>query len=177
MKSKSLKHRYYHWELGAIQKYFPFKSDTIPKTSLTPLKLLNSRINKYYSDEINFAQNVNLSMSTISENIVSTTLILERIVKACKKDKVSIEERHQIELNTVVTYAFFTDEAGNIVNVESYIPRIKEALDFLIDFFEKHHQVEGTNAYANCKTFYMHLGTIHKFVGDLLHIFLSKPIK
>lgn len=177
MKSKSLKHWYYELELGFIMKFFPFKSDTIPKVSLKPLKLLVARLADYSSIESNLQQNVNLNMNVFNSDVVNTTLILERIVKACKKDIVAIEERHMFELKKVVTYSFFTNEEGNLVDIDNYVTRIKKALEYLIDYFEKNRDTEGTNAYANCKTIYMHLGTIHAFIGDLQHVFLSKQVK
>ena len=48
MKSKSLKHRYYEFELGIINRFFPFKNDAMPKVSLLPLKLLIQGIEKYF---------------------------------------------------------------------------------------------------------------------------------
>lgn len=85
MKSKSLKHRYYEFELGIINRFFPFKNDAMPKVSLLPLKLLIQGIEKYFNEDVNLSQNTNLYMRAIGPDIVKATLILERLVKNCKK--------------------------------------------------------------------------------------------
>lgn len=177
MKSKSLKQRYYEFELSLINRFFPFKNDAMPKVSLLPLKLLVQGIEKYFNEDVNLSQNANLSMRAIGSDIVKVTLNLERLVKHCKKNIFEEKDRQTIKLENVVTYVFFTDEAGNILNVQDYVTRIREALVFLIDFFEKNRNTEGTQAYANCKTLYMHLEYMYKFVGDLAHVFLGKSIK
>ena len=177
MKSKSLKHRYYEFELGIINWFFPFKNGAMPKVSLLPLKLLIQGIEKYFNEDVNLSQNTNLYMRAIGPDIVKATLILERLVKNCKKTIFDEKDRYVIKLESVVTYVFFTDEAGNILNVQDYVTRIKEALVFLIDFFEKNRNTEGTQAYAICKTIYMHLEYMYTFVGDLTHVFLGKSIK
>lgn len=177
MKSKTIKQWYYKHELNFILVYFPFVPEIIPKVSLLPLKLLVKKLDKYFDPETNFSQNINLSLKGISDNVVSATLILERLVKACKKDIISTGETHSINSKNVYTYVFFSDTDGNIVNIENYVKRIKDSLTFLISYYEENHKKEGSNAYANCRIFYMHLDSLHVFVSDLLHVFLSKPIK
>ena len=121
MKSESLKHRYYEFELGIISRFFPFKNDAMPKVSLLPLKLLIQGIEKYFNEDVNLSQNTNLYMRAIGPDIVKTTLILERLVKNCKKTIFDEKDRYVIKLDNVVTYVFFTDEAGNILNVQDYV--------------------------------------------------------
>ena len=177
MKSKSLKHRYYTFELGVIKRFFPFKNDTISDVSLLPIKLMVQGIGQYFNEDVNLSQNTNLYMRAIGPDIVKSTLILERLVRNCKKNIFDEKYRYIIKLENVVTYVFFTDESGNVLNVQDYVTRIREALVFLINFFEKNRKTPGTVAYANCMTTYMHLEYMYKFVDDLAHVFLSKSIK
>lgn len=177
MKSKSLKHRYYLFELELITKFFPFKSGNMPDVSLRPIRLLVERIDRYFKIDSNLFQNTNLSMRSTAATMAAVTTNLERLVKHCKKNEFDEKDRQIIKPEKVITYIFFTDESGNIINVGNYVTRIKEALEFLCVFYEKHYKTEGTTAYANCRTIFMHLQSIHAFIGDLAHVFLSKPIK
>lgn len=177
MKSMSLQHRWYRFELGLITKFFGYKHDAMPKVSLLPMRLLLQSLEKYYEQEVNLAQNENLTMRTIASDITKATLLLERLVKHCKKNIVDEKDRHSIKIESVVTYIFFTDEAGNVLNISNYVTRIKDAMSYLMDFFEEHHGKQGTDAYANCVMIHMHLVYMHEFIGDLAHVFLNKPIK
>ena len=174
---KPLKEKYQHWELAFIEKHYPFQSGTMTDVSLLPIKLLVKRLDRYYSENVNVSQNANHSVSVFNNSIVSATIVLERISKAYRKDLLAVEERYEFELREVVTYIFFTDEQGIVVDVEKYVKRLKDVLTYLIGFFETHRKTEGTIAYANCKRFYTHLSTIHTFVNNLLNVFLNRPIK
>lgn len=177
MSFNKLLRRYYGLELTTINRYFPFINKEMEDISILPLKLIAGSLDVYYDHSVNLCQNTNLSFRSVGSDITKVTLNLEKLVKHCKSNIFDERDRQLIRIENVITYIFFTDINGNVVNVYDYIKRIKSAIFFLLDYFIKHRNEQGTQAYAICRTIYMHLEYMYIFVNDLAHIFLDKSIK
>lgn len=175
MKKKLISY-YFGFQLFLINKYFKHENKTLEEISTFYFDILLKQVPKFKTLNSNLAQNSNLSFLSVSENIVKTTLDLERLVKQCKKNTFDEKSRQLFKLKRVNTYSYFSDDEGSIVDKDLYIDRVVSAIQFLVEFFNENRKKVGTLEYANCVTIFMHLESFYTFSLELSHVLMDKKI-